>query len=120
MANRFQNRGDIQSPPGSGVLPWAWNNASSQSQALQALNLVALKGFNDFLANFQLYDQNGRIDSRTEAVRLQLLGGTLQFTTADLVAAGVPPNDYYLFLLSQINWITSLAAAKATAATYMQ
>jgi hypothetical protein len=47
-----------------------------------------------------------------------LLTQTLQVTTADLVAAGIPASDYLLFFPNQINWITSLAAVKAAAATY--
>jgi len=118
MTKRFQPRGNVQSPPGASQNPLSWAAASPQSLAFQASNLAALQAFNNFISNFQLLDKNGRLDPRTESVRTLLLAQTLQITTADLVAAGIPTSDYPLFLSNQINWITSLAAVKAATVTY--
>jgi hypothetical protein len=120
LNNRFQPRGNVQSPPGAGSNPVVWGMASAASLAFQAANLAALQQTEDFISNFQLFDKNGRIDPRTEGIKDLLVAQTLQITTADLVAANVPASDYQLFLSpNQINWITTLAAVKATAATYM-
>ena len=118
MTNRFQPRGNVQSPPGASQNPLSWAAASPQSLAFQARNLAALQAFNNFISNFQLLDKNGGLDPRTEGIRNLLVAQTLQITTADLAAAGIPPSNYPLFLGNQINWITSLAAVKAAAATY--
>src|SRR6267378_6526110 len=105
MTNQFQPRGNVQSPPGGSQHPWAWATASPQSIAFQASNLAAPGAFNNFVSNFQLFDKNGRRDPRTESVQMLLLGQTLQITTVDLNAAGIPTSDYPLFLGGQINWI---------------
>ncbi|SRR5260370_41607753 len=118
MTNRFQPRGNVQSPPGASQYSSAWAAASPPSIAFQTSNLAALQAFNNCISNFQLLDKNGRLDPRTESVRTLLLSQTLQITTADLAVAGIPGVDYPLFLGNQINWITSLASIKAAAATY--